>query len=133
MAAVGSVDVELLVIQWLQGQLGSGVIVRDELDNNLLDELPTVQVERLPTGDDDGFRLDRALVDIDAYAASRSAAIALAMQIRGLILGALPGSSTGGAVVSRVRTVAAPGARPYENTGLRRVGATYEIYSHPVS
>ncbi|MFD4921142.1 hypothetical protein ACFWNE_07460 [Streptomyces goshikiensis] len=133
MAPVGSVDIELLVIQWLQGQLGSGVIVRDELDNNLLDELPTVQVERLPAGEDDGFRLDRALVDIDAYAASRSAAIALAAQIRGLVLGTLPGSSTGGAVVSRVRTVAAPGARPYENPGLRRVGATYEIYSHPVS
>ena len=133
MAAVGSVDVELLVIQWLQAQLGSGVIVRDELDNNLLDELPTVQIERIPAGDDDGFRLDRALVDVDVYAATRGAAVAMAMQIRGLLLGSLPGSVTGGAVVGRVRTEAAPGARPYENTGLRRVGATYEIYSHPVS
>lgn len=133
MAAVGSVDVELLLIQWLQAQLGSGVVVRDELDNNLLDELPTVQVARVPVGDDDGFRLDRALVDIDAYAVTRSAAIALATQIRGLVLGTLPGSTTGGAVVGRVRTLAAPGIRPYENTGLRRVGATYEIYSHPAS
>lgn len=133
MAAVGSVDVELLVIQWLQGQLGSGVIVRDELDNNLLAELPTVQVERIPAGDDDGFRLDRALVDVDVYAATRGSAIALAIQIRGLLLGLLPGSTTGGAVVGRVRTEAAPGVRPYENTGLRRVGATYEIHSHPAS
>ena len=133
MAAVGSVDVELLVIQWLQAQLGSGVVVRDELDNNLLDELPTVQVERIAAGDDDGFRLDRALVDVDVYAATRGGAITLATQIRGLVLGTLPGLTTGGAVVGRVRTLTAPGIRPYENTGLRRVGATYEIYSHPVS
>ncbi|KOU30225.1 hypothetical protein ADK53_28855 [Streptomyces sp. WM6373] len=133
MAAVGSVDVELLVIQWLQGQLGSSVVVRDELDNNLLDELPTVQVQRLPAGDDDGFRLDRALVDIDVYAATKGDATNLAAEIRGLLLAELPGSQTGGAVVGRVRTEAAPGVRPYENTGLRRIGATYSLYSHPVS
>ena len=133
MAAVGSVDVELLVIQWLQAQLGGGVVVRDELDNNLLAELPTVQVERIPAGDDDGFRVDRALVDIDVYASTRGAAVAMAAQIRGLLLGSLPGSTTGGAVVGRVATVTAPGVRPYENIGLRRVGATFEIYSHPVS
>jgi len=133
MAVVGSVDVELLLIQWLRAQLGSGVVVRDELDNNLLNELPTAQVERLPAGDDDGYRLDRALVDVDVYAATRGSAIALALQIRGLLLGSLPGSTAGGAVVGKVRTVAAPGVRPYENTGLRRIGATYEIYSHPVS
>ncbi|MER7507082.1 hypothetical protein ABTX82_01835 [Streptomyces lavendulae] len=133
MAAVGSVDVELLVIQWLQAQLGAGVVVRDELDNNLLDELPTVQVERLPAGGDDGFRLDQALVDVDVYASTRGAAVALAIQIRGLLLGTLPGTTAGGAVVGRVATLTAPGARPYENTGLRRIGATYEIYSHPVS
>jgi hypothetical protein len=133
MAAVGSVDVELLVIQWLQAQLGSGVVVRDELDNNLLSELPTVQVERIPAGDDDGFRLDRALVDVDVYAATRGGAVALSLQIRGLLLSVLPGFKTGGAIVGRVQTVTAPGARPYENAGLRRVGATYQIYSHPVS
>ncbi|MCX5176712.1 hypothetical protein [Streptomyces virginiae] len=126
-------DVELLVIQWLQGQLGSGVVVRDELDNNLLNELPTVQVERIPAGGDDGFRLDWALVDVNVYAAARSEAVTLSLQIRGLLLSQLPGSTTGGAVVGRVATVTAPGVRPYENTGLRRVGATYEIYSHPVS
>ncbi|MYV77794.1 hypothetical protein GT352_28255 [Streptomyces sp. SID1046] len=133
MAAVGSVDVELLVIQWLQARLGNGVVVRDELDNNLMNELPTVQVERIAAGDDDGFRVDRAFVDVDVYAATRGAAIALALQVRGLLLTELPGSTTGGAVVGRVQTIAAPGPRPYENTGLRRIGATYEIYSHPVS
>jgi hypothetical protein len=131
MAAVGSVDIELALIQWLQAKTGSGVVVRDELDNNLLNELPTVQVQRLPAGADDGFRLDRAFVDIDVYAASRAEAIALAATVRGWLLSELPGATTGGAVIGRVTTTSPPAVRPYENTALRRVGATYQIYSHP--
>lgn len=133
MAAVGSVDVETLLIGWLQAQLGGGVVVRDELDNRLASELPTVQVERVPAGDDDGLRLDRALMDVNVYAATRSAAAALSAQIRGLLLTVLRGSTTGGGVVTSVSTITAPGWRPYENTVLRRYGATYELYVHPVS
>ena len=132
MAAVGSVDVELQLMKWLRPRLDPGVVVRDELDNNLLDELPTVQVQRIPAGGDDGIRLDRAFVDIDVYAASRAEAIALSATIRGLLLGELRGSSTDVAVFARIGTISPPAVRPYENTGLRRVGATYEIYSHPV-
>jgi hypothetical protein len=131
MAPVGSVDVELEVMKWLRPRLDSDVVVRDELDNNLLDELPTVQVQRIPAGGDDGIRLDRAFVDIDVYAATRADAIALSATIRGLLLGELRGSATDVAVFSRVGTISPPAIRPYENTGLRRVGATYEIYSHP--
>ncbi|MFD5137451.1 hypothetical protein ACFWMX_14615 [Streptomyces sp. NPDC058378] len=132
MAAVGSVDVELELIVWLQARLGASVVVRDELDNNLLGELPTVQVEAVG-GDDDGLRLDRALVDINVYAATRAAAIALASTVHGLLLEQLRGSSTATAVFGSVRGVSRPVARPYENTALRRVGGTYQIYSHPVS
>ncbi|MFC9285369.1 hypothetical protein [Streptomyces sp. NPDC057052] len=131
MAAVGSVDVELEVMRWLRPRLGPDVVVRDELDNSLLAELPTVQVQRVPAGGDDGIRLDRAFVDVDVYAATRAGAIALAATIRGLLLDALRGSTAGGAVFSRVGTISPPALRPYENTALRRVGATYEIYSHP--
>lgn len=131
MAAVGSVDVEVLLIGWLRDQLGDGIVVRDELDNNLLDELPTVQVERVG-GTDDGLRLDRALVDIDVYAATRGDAADLAAVIRGLLL-RLSGSTVEGAVIGRVRTESAPVSRPYENLGLRRVGGTYSLYLHPVS
>ncbi|WP_435246335.1 phage tail termination protein [Streptomyces sp. NRRL F-5630] len=130
MATVGSVDVELLLIGWLQERLPD-VVVRDELDNNLAAELPTVQVQRVG-GDDDGLRLDRALVDVDVYTASRAEAITLSATIRGLLLAAR-GSATAAAVLGRVGTVSAPAVRPYENTALRRVGATYEIYCHPVS
>ena len=132
MAAVGSVDIEVELIGWLQTQLGPDVVVRDELDNNLLGELPTVQVERA-AGDDDGFRLDRALFDANVYAATRSEAAALSATVRGLLLAQLRGSSATNAVFGMVRTVAAPGWRPYEDLNLRRYGATYEVFFHPVS
>jgi hypothetical protein len=132
MAAVGSVDIELELIGWLQARLGGDAVVRDELDNDLLEELPTVQVE-VVGGDDDGFRLDRALVDVDVYAATRAAAISLAATVHGLLLEQLRGSATSAAVFGSVRGVTRPTVRPYENTALRRVGATYQIHSHPVS
>lgn len=132
MAAVGSVDVEVLLIGWLQHRLGGGVVVRDELDNNLLEELPTVQVGRVGGGDD-SFRLDRALVDVDVYAATRGDAIQLAAAVRGLLLTELAGARTDSAVVGRIVTISAPIQRPYENTALRRIGATYQIHVHPVS
>lgn len=132
MAAVGSVDVEELLIGWLTTRFPDAV-VRDETDNNLMDELPTIQVEQLPGGGDDGFRLTRALVDVDVYAAIRSEAFVIAQQIRGRLAAELAGSSTGTAVIGRVAVESLPAKRPYENTGLRRVGATYSIYLHPVA
>lgn len=131
-APVGSVDVELMLIGWLQARLGGDVVVRDELDNNLEHELPTVQVQRVGGGDD-GLRLDRALVDVDVYARTRAEALDLAGTVRGLLFTALQGSSTATAVVGRVVTISAPLVRPYENTALRRVGATYQMHVHPVS
>jgi len=132
MADVGSVDVEVLLIGWLQSRLGVGVVVRDELDNNLADELPTVQVQRAGGGDD-GFRLDRPVVDVNVYAASRGDASALSHQIRSLLLTELRGAKTDTAVVGYITTISAPSNRPYENTALRRNGATYQMHVHPVS
>lgn len=129
---VGSVDVEELLIGWLQAEFPDAV-VRDETDNNLLNELPTIQVEQLPGGGDDGFRLTRALVDVDVFAETKAEAVALAQQIRGRLASQLSGSSTDTAVVSRIGVESLPAKRPYENTGLRRVGATYSIYLHPAS
>ena len=125
-------DIELELIGWLQSRLPPDVVVRDETDNNLLDELPTVQVESTG-GDDDGFRLDRPLVDINVFAATRGDALTLAGQIKTLLLTQLRGSTTETTVFGRVSTLSLPAVRPYENTALRRVGATYEIFRHPVS
>lgn len=131
MAAVGSVDVELELIG--RGQVRfPAAVVRDETDNRLLEELPTIQIQKVG-GSDDGIRLDRALVDIDVYHSTRAGAIALAAEVRAWVLTELRGSTSPTAVIGRTGTISAPAIRPYENTALRRVGATYEIYCHPVS
>lgn len=122
-------DAEVMVIGWLRDR---GMDARDELDNDLLDELPVVRVNRIPGGGDDGFRLDQAFMDIDVFAATSDAASALSREIRRLFLAELRGSEITEAVIGAVTTVSPPARRPYENTGLRRHGATYSIYFHPV-
>lgn len=108
-------------------------VVRDELDNSLANELPTIQIEQVPGGGDDGLRLARHLIDINVYAATRAEAIALANSVHAWVTGELRGSTSDTAVIGLTGPVALPAPRPYENTGLRRVGATYQIYVHPVS
>ena len=124
-------DIETELVAWLTAILG-GVRHCTELPADLLDVLPVNQIQRAG-GDDDRFRLDRALVSLDSYGATREAASLLARQTRLHLLGSLPGTSTAAAGFGRVATVSAPAWRPYENPGLRRMGATYEIYFHPVS
>ncbi|MEV0556211.1 hypothetical protein AB0I27_22515 [Streptomyces sp. NPDC050597] len=126
------VDIELELIS--RGTIRfPDVVVRDELDNNLLSELPTIQINQIPGGDDDGIRLARMLVDIDVYAATRPDAIALAKEVHAWVTGELRGSHGDTIVIGRTGAITLPAIRPYENTLLRRVGATYEIFCHSVS
>jgi hypothetical protein len=126
------VDIELELIGRATTRFPQAV-VRDELDNRLLEELPTIQINQIPAGDDDGVRLARMLVDIDVYAATRADAITLARDVHTWVTGELRGSSTPVLVIGRTGAITLPAVRPYENTDLRRVGATYEIFCHPVS
>jgi hypothetical protein len=103
-----------------------------DLPANLLDVLPVNQVQRIG-GEDDGIRLDRALISVDSYAADRAGASLLARRTRYELVERLRGVQTAKAVFGRVATISAPAWRPYENPALRRMGATYEIYFHPVS
>lgn len=123
-------DVEVELIAWLKAALTVRHLT--DLPANLLAELPVNQVQRIG-GDDDGIRLDRAIVSIDSYADTREAASALARATRHELVVNLRGVQTPAAVFGRVSTVSAPAWRLYENPALRRMGATYEIYFHPVS
>ncbi|MFC9268910.1 hypothetical protein ACFTXJ_14205 [Streptomyces zhihengii] len=125
-------DIELELITRAAARFPDAV-VRDETDNNLLDELPTIQITQVPGGGDDGLRLARMLVDIDVYAASRGAAITLARQVHDWVTRELRGSTSDTAVIGRTSGLGLPAARPYENKALRRVGATYELFCRPVS
>ncbi|GLP64337.1 hypothetical protein TUSST3_09570 [Streptomyces sp. TUS-ST3] len=126
------VDIELELITRGTARFPDAV-VRDELDNNLLNELPTIQIRQIPAGDEDGLKLARMLVDIDVYAATRADAITLAREVHSWVTGELRGSTSDTAVIGRTGALTLPAERDYENTALRRIGATYAIFCHPVS
>jgi hypothetical protein len=73
------------------------------------------------------------LVDINVYAETRVEAIALARDVHNWVTGELRGSAGETLVIGRTGALALPAPRDYENTALRRVGATYVIFCHPVS
>jgi hypothetical protein len=125
-------DIEAELIPRGQARFPDAV-VRDELDNNLLNELPTIQFEQIPAGSDDGVKLARMLVDMNVYAATRASAFTLAREVHDWITRELRGSVSATAVIGRTGCLALPAVRDYENTALRRVGGTYEIFCHPVS
>jgi hypothetical protein len=127
-----AVDIEGQLIPRAQARFPDAV-VRDELDNTLLDELPTIQITQIPGGDIAASRLARMLVDIDVYASTRKAAFDLAGEVLAWVETELRGSSTSTMTIGRAGAIILPAARPYENTALRRVGATYEVFCHPVS
>ncbi|WP_435601449.1 phage tail termination protein [Streptomyces sp. C10-9-1] len=122
-------DAEIELVARLKARLGVRVVT--ELPGNLEDVLPVVQVQSVG-GTDDGVRLARALVSVDVYGATRKAASDLAELVRQELVVRLRGVRTDAAVFGRVSTVAAPAWRPYENPALRRSGATYELFYHPV-
>jgi hypothetical protein len=126
------VDIEAELIPRAQTRWPSAV-VRDELDNSLLSELPTIQFEQVPAGGDDGIRLARFIVDMNVYAAARADAFTLAREVHDWITGVLRGSTSSTLVIGRTGCLTLPAVRPYENTACRRVGGTYEIFCHPVS
>ncbi|MGW2048535.1 phage tail termination protein [Streptomyces sp. NPDC001858] len=126
------VDIELELITRGTARFPDAV-VRDEVDNDLGEELPTIQITQIPGGGDDGIRLARMIVDIDVYAADRAAAITLMRDVHAWVTGELRGSSTADLVIGRTGCLSLPAIRPYTNTALRRAGGTYEIFCHPVS
>ncbi len=126
------VDIEAELIPRAQAAWPDAA-VRDELDNSLLDELPTIQFEQIPAGSDDGVKLARMLVDMNVYAATRADAFTLAREVHDWITRVLRGSTTATLAIGRTACLSLPAVRDYENTALRRVGATYEIFCHPVS
>lgn len=126
------VDIELELITRATARWPDAV-VRDELDNNLAAELPTIQLNQIPGGGDDGLKLSRPIIDIDVYAATRAAAIALAIEVHDWVTRELRGSTSDTTVIGRTGCLSLPAIRDYENLSLRRVGGTYEIFCHPVS
>jgi hypothetical protein len=78
-------------------------------------------------GADRDVVFDRATVDVDTWAADRIGARAAALSVHTRIRFALPGQRVPGGVVCAVDTLTGPAFRPWDDTGIRRFGATYQI------
>jgi hypothetical protein len=119
-------SVEKLLVAWLETHLTAEARVVTELPADLASKLPVVRVTKFG-GADDVLTIDRPTVDVDCYAVSRGAAEDLAEQVRDLLRFTLRGQTVGGVTVSRTRTMVGPHWLPYDDTALRRSGASYEL------
>lgn len=123
------IDVEALVATWIEANVDN-VRGMSETPANLDSLVPVAKVRRIG-GPYDGFKADRATVDIDYFDSTRDRAIAGALHVQWALHNLFARRTVGDAVVCRVETITSPRHLPYDNTGLRRFGATYRITVHP--
>jgi hypothetical protein len=128
-------DIENVLVPWLGAQLEAvyGVTARvcTETPENLASIVPVVAVSKT-TGTDILGILDRPVVDIDCFAATRMQAQELGAQVQKLMHFALQGQIAGNAVIGLVSTVKGPGWLTYQDLAVRRCNATYELYCHAI-
>ncbi len=120
-------DVERILVPWLGSQCSCRVVT--DLPANLERQVPLLQIQRVG-GADARPGLDFVGLDVDAYGPNRGSAVSLAENARHALRFVLPGTQIDGAVFTRVDTTEAPAFRPYDNTDLRRFGATYRLIVH---
>ncbi len=127
------VDVEQLLIGWLADVTDLRVVA--ELPVDII--APTVQINTI-SGAETSPATDRASVDVDVFVPPDSegepdleTAQDLAQWIRTLILRSLPGyTATVGTVratVLRTGGLSRPVRRPFDESGLRRINASYTL------
>jgi hypothetical protein len=122
------IDIEAVLIAWLEDTI-EDVRASTKTPHDLDDQLPWLQVVRIG-GPYDGYRRDQPTLDIAAYGTG-TAASDLALHVQELLHEQLRGSTTGGAVISRVETRVGPHWVPYDNPNLQRYEATYALVVHP--
>lgn len=119
--------VEALLIGWLPSQVTARALT--DLPATLADDVPVVQIVRIGgPSDDDDPTLVAATVSVDCFASDRLAVTVLSQQVDDAFRKALPGTLTGGASVTKVRTLTGPSWRPWADTAVRRFGATYQVW-----
>lgn len=120
-------DAEQLILEWTQSRFPEARACT-ETPAKMENVVPVIQVVRV--GGSDYLNLDNPMMSFDVFDADRDAARKLADLLRDAIKYELPGAPLGGgqAVVSKSKTISGPSWRPYVNTGLRRIGATYQLW-----
>jgi hypothetical protein len=77
--------------------------------------------------DDNDPTFYKPTVSVDCFAADRIGATQLAQQVD-TALRRLPGTTTGGATVTKVQTISGASWRPFDDTSIRRFGASYALH-----
>jgi hypothetical protein len=121
------VDVEQLLIPWLSSTLSARALT--DVPADLLAALPVIRVARIGGADDDNNpRFDAATVTVDWFGADRTAASDLAQAGHHALRVLLPRMTFNGVTVTFVQTISAPSWRPWDDTDVRRYGATYRLF-----
>lgn len=119
--------VEQLLIDWTSAQLS--VRCATDVPADLAQVVPLVQIVRIGGPSDDNLhRFQAATVSVDCFDTDRLSATELAHQVDDAWRTVLPGVVTGGGVVGKVRTLSGAAWRPWADTAVRRVGATYQVW-----
>lgn len=121
------VGAEALLVAWIKATLDVRTVTDAPAD--LADVVPLYRVQRIGGGShDDNPRFDLPTVAIDSFGATRIDATNLAIELDDALRLQLPGSTTGGAVVTRVETVTGPHWAPWDDTSLRRFNSVYRLH-----
>ena len=127
-------DVEVLLVAYVGGRLDVRACTELPAADLLNTQLPVVRIQRI-SGANRDYRLDRPIVDVDVYGATRAQAASVSEQIRDLLVNGLQYADsvqpTG--VVTSVETVIAGRWLPDPDTSLRRYNASYELCVHPLA
>lgn len=73
-------------------------------------------------------RFDLPTVTVDSFGVDRTEATNAAIDADEQLRTVLPGTTTGGATVTRVETVTGPHWAPWDDTAVRRFVATYRLH-----
>lgn len=126
-------DVENLIRDWIDTITGPNVTVIVEPDSGIPDNLtysmPLVAVARFG-GADTVLTIDTAHIDVDVFASDYGYARTLAHDLWTRARRDLPGLHVAPLVVARTRTIASPVSRPWQATGVHRVGLSIEVTVH---
>ena len=124
-------NLEVILRAWAT-PLFTGTRIVSELPGDLTDTLPVLQIVRGGGDDPRTFMAtDRAVIDVDAWAVTRTAASDLAELARRHLRRDLPNTTVDGFTFTWVTTQVAPRWQPDPNPKLRRYTSTYEVGLHP--
>lgn len=119
--------VERLLVAWLTGALGVRVVTT--LPADLTQAVPLLQVTRIGGPHDDSVpSLQIPTVDIDAFGTDEGAVSDLLERVDVSLRYHLPGATVLGGRVGKVRTLSGSAWRAWENTDVRRRGASYQLW-----